>query len=221
MYICFIYFFALSYPNLQCKVCERGKVLYWFLGRSGGYIIISNQNSFARSALPKNQRKNQFPPTKTYQKSFVQDSWYLFILKDLLLSTLSWHVGHDTCFSQVIDYGNRAQDVERAVFEFSRPRRVLATDTDVVVRLSAELKVGRVWRWWGLNLWWTRNSLFRFVVWCCVYIHVYLHLHTLYLQRCILLLDTLNWFQSGCAHFTGFSFYSTRLEAADKQSQSL
>ena len=31
----------------------------------------------------------------------------------------------------MIDYGNRAQDVERAVFEFSRPRRVLATDTDV------------------------------------------------------------------------------------------
>ena len=43
-------------------------------------------------------------------------------------------------FPKVIDFGNRAQDVERAVFEFSRPRRVLATDTDVTVRLSAELK---------------------------------------------------------------------------------
>jgi len=43
-------------------------------------------------------------------------------------------------FPKVIDFGNRAQDVERAVFEFSRPRCVLATDTDVTVRLSAELK---------------------------------------------------------------------------------
>lgn len=87
----------------------------------------------------------------------------------------------------MIDFGNRAQDVERAVFEFSRPRRVLATDTDVTVRLSAELKAGPSLEMGGLNLW-TKNILYRFVVYTGV-LTLYIHQN---LQRCILLLDSLN-----------------------------
>ena len=45
---------------------------------------------------------------------------------------------------QVIDFSNRAQDVERAVLEFAQPRRVRASRFEDVVSLSAELKAGLV-----------------------------------------------------------------------------
>lgn len=43
-------------------------------------------------------------------------------------------------FPKVIDFSNRAQDVERAVLEFAQPRRVRASRFEDVVSLSAELK---------------------------------------------------------------------------------
>ena len=46
---------------------------------------------------------------------------------------------------QVIDFSNRAQDVERAVLEFAQPRRVRASRFEDVVSLSAELKAGLVY----------------------------------------------------------------------------
>lgn len=45
---------------------------------------------------------------------------------------------------QVIDFSNRAQDVERAVLEFAQPRRVRASRFEDVVSLSEELKAGLV-----------------------------------------------------------------------------
>jgi len=134
----------------------------------------------------------------------------------LLLSKISWNIGHDASSSQVIDFGNRAQDVERAVFEFSRPRRVLATDTDVTVRLSAELKAGPAWRWGDWTLLYIDS----------LYIQVYSHLHTskftgMRFIRFIELImsETQSGWASTC--ITAFFLYPTGLEAADDQSQSL